>query len=45
MLVALADSTMSDAEREEFRKLVVRTVTANIAGSGPDAIDTDHIPL
>jgi hypothetical protein len=43
MLVALADSTMSDVEREEFRERVVRTVAANTAGSGPDAIDADHI--
>jgi hypothetical protein len=43
MLMAVADGGMSDSEREKFRERVVRTVAANTAGSGPDAIDADHI--
>jgi hypothetical protein len=43
MLMAVADDDMSDSEREKFRERVVRTVAANTAGSGPDAIDADHI--
>jgi hypothetical protein len=34
---------MSESEREKFRERVVRTVAANTAGSGPDAIGADHI--
>lgn len=36
-------NSSAQSERDEYRERVVRTVEANTVGSGPDALDADHI--